>query len=113
MRRALAALAVATFVAFGAADVGAPASPHAPGPAFAFSEATAGARLAVVAVPAPQSALPHLAGFAVLAAVTAIGAALLGYVARQRRRATFAPVLASVVRLRGPPARRATVSPAP
>jgi len=113
MRRALAALAVASLFGFGAIGASAGTGPNAVHPAHAFAEATAVARLAVVAVPTPPPHASPLAGLAVLVAAAALGAALLGYVARQRRRADFVPVLASAVRLRGPPARRAHVPPAP
>jgi len=113
MRRALAALAVASLFGFGAIGAGGGAASLARPPAHAFAEAAAAAHVAVVAVPAPHAATPPLVGFTVFVSGAAIGAAMLGYVTRQRRRARFVPVLAFTVRRRGPPARAAHVPPAP
>jgi hypothetical protein len=104
MRRPLVACCIAALGVLGA--VAAPAAVHetrATG-AMVFSETTAVARVAVAAVPSPQSSVPPLAGLALFVAAAAVGAALLGYVTRQRRRAVLVPVLSSAVRLRGPPA---------
>jgi len=113
MRRALAALAVASLFGFGAIGAGGGAASLARPPAHAFAEAATVAHVVVVAVPAPHAAAPPLVGFAVVVASAAIGAAILGYVTRQRRRARFVPVLAFTVRRRGPPARAVHVPPAP
>jgi hypothetical protein len=114
MRRSLVALAVAALCVLGTTGAGAPAAHDARRPgAVGVGEATAVARLAVVAIPAPQSSAPPLAGLAVLGGTAVVGAALLGYVARQRRRALLVPILTSAVRLRGPPAVRVPVPQAP
>ena len=112
MRRALAALAVAGLFGFGAIGAGGGAASLARSPAHAFAEAAAVAHVVIVAVPAPRAAAPPFVGFAVVVASAAIGAAILGHVTRQRRRARFVPVLAFTVRRRGPPARAAHVPPA-
>jgi hypothetical protein len=105
MRRSLAAFAVAALCVLGAAGAGSVTTHDLPSSgALAFSEATTAVRVAAVAVPAPQPMLVPLGVFAVLVATAFAVAVLLGYLARQRRRALLVPVLASPVRRRGPPA---------
>ena len=113
MRRALAALAVVSLFGFGAIGGGGGAASLARPPAHAFADAATVAHVVVVAVPAPHAAASPLVGFTVAAAGAAIGAAMLGYVTRQRRRARFVPVIAFTVRRRGPPVRAAHLPPAP
>ncbi len=114
MRRSLVALAAATLCVLGATGAtSAAAHPAQRAGAFAIGETTAVARLAVVSVPAPQSSIPPLVVFGVLGAGSVVGGALLGYFARQRRRAVIVPVLVAGVRLRGPPATRVPVRSAP
>ena len=105
MRRSLAAFAVAALCVLGAAGATSAAAHDLPSSgALAAREATSVVRVAAVAVAAPQPVLPPLGVFAVLVAAALIGAVVLGYLARQTRRAVFVPVLASTVRRRGPPA---------
>jgi hypothetical protein len=104
MRRTLAAFAVAALCVLGAGATTAASRDLPRATALAVGEATAVVRVAAVAVPAPQPALPSLGAFAALVTAASLAAAALCYLARQRRRAILVPVLASNVRRRGPPA---------
>jgi hypothetical protein len=106
MRRPLVALVLAVLSVLGAEAASSGAHEVRATGTPVFNELTAVARLAVAAVPAPQSSVPPLSGLAVLLAAAAIDAAALGYAARRCRRAVFLPILTSPVRLRGPPGSR-------
>ena len=107
MRRPLVALVIAALAMLGGATESTARHDAGLMGTAAVRETTSVARVAIAAVPAPQSSVPpFLLGLAVLAAAAAFGAARLGYVARQRGRAVLIPVLTSAVRLRGPPAPR-------
>jgi hypothetical protein len=116
MRRSTAAfgMAIASLCLFGTVAAS-PAGAVAPGPsAVSVAEATTAARFAVVGVPAPRpSSTPSVTTFGVLVAAAALGALVLGYLARQRRRSVAVPVLAWVRPVRGPPRAAAPRSPAP